>query len=100
MVAKERKLSKGARAPAPPAAAADSKYLAIANWLRNEKKSGLYTKEAVQYEKVRRLHSTALLLVVRALALERACSAVKYVASDTSVHSSFRLQQCKHSISG
>ena len=30
----------------------DPKILAVADWLRNEKKSGLHTKEAVQYEKV------------------------------------------------
>ena len=30
----------------------DSRLTAVADWLRNEKKSGLHTKEAVQYEKV------------------------------------------------
>jgi hypothetical protein len=32
----------------------DPRLIAVADWLRNEKKSGLITKEAVQYEKVRR----------------------------------------------
>ena len=31
----------------------DPRLTAVADWLRNEKKSGLHTKEAVQYEKVR-----------------------------------------------
>ena len=31
----------------------DPRLIAVADWLRNEKKSGLNTKEAVQYEKVR-----------------------------------------------
>ena len=31
----------------------DSRILALADFLRNEKRSGLHTKEAVQYEKVR-----------------------------------------------
>ena len=33
----------------------DSRILALADFLRNEKRSGLHTKEAVQYEKVRDL---------------------------------------------
>ena len=33
----------------------DPKLNAVADWLRNEKKSGLHTKEAVQYEKVHAL---------------------------------------------
>lgn len=36
-----------------PMKEADAKMTAVADWLRNEKKSGLNTKEAVQYEKVR-----------------------------------------------
>lgn len=32
----------------------DPRLTAVADWLRNEKKSNLHTKEAVQYEKVRR----------------------------------------------
>jgi len=49
-----------ARAPPPrgnvkiPAQATkdvDPRLIAVADWLRNEKKSGLHTKEAVQYEK-------------------------------------------------
>ena len=39
-----------ALANAPPV---DPRLTAVADWLRNEKKSGLHTKEAVQYEKVR-----------------------------------------------
>eukprot|EP00966_Prymnesium_polylepis_P148403 3428012-Prymnesium_polylepis.3 len=39
---------------APIAEQQDPKLLKLADWLRNEKKSGLTTKEAVQYEKVRR----------------------------------------------
>lgn len=31
----------------------DTRILALADFLRNEKRSGLHTKEAVQYEKVR-----------------------------------------------
>ena len=61
MVAKERKLSKGApgKPGAPPGEAADSRLTSIADWMRNEKKSGLTTKEAVQYEKVRPRCTTA-----------------------------------------
>ena len=38
----------------PPAKEVDPRLNAVADWLRNEKQSGLHTKEAVQYEKVRR----------------------------------------------
>ena len=31
----------------------DARITLVADWLRNEKRSGLKTKEAVQYEKVR-----------------------------------------------
>lgn len=31
----------------------DPKLQAVADWLRSEKRSGLITKEAIQYEKVR-----------------------------------------------
>ena len=31
----------------------DPRLTAVADWLRNEKRSGLAVKEAVQYEKVR-----------------------------------------------
>lgn len=58
MVAKDRKPSKGSRPGAPAPEAADSKLLSVADWLRNEKRSGLHTKEAIQYEKVG-LHKNA-----------------------------------------
>ena len=38
--------------PAMNAKEVDPRLNAVADWLRNEKKSGLTTKEAVQYEKV------------------------------------------------
>ena len=38
---------------APSVKEVDPKLTAVADWLRNEKKSGLHTKEAVQYEKAR-----------------------------------------------
>jgi hypothetical protein len=40
-------------AVAPSVKEVDPRLTAVADWLRNEKKSGLHTKEAVQYEKVR-----------------------------------------------
>jgi len=50
-----RKLTKRASAqrgaPIGPVKTEDTRVLAVANFLRNEKKSGLKTKEAVQYEK-------------------------------------------------
>jgi hypothetical protein len=36
--------------------AVDPKLVAVADWLRNEKKSGLTTREAIQYEKVHAHH--------------------------------------------
>ena len=38
---------------AAPGPDVDPRLMAVADWLRNEKRSGLTTKEAVQYEKVR-----------------------------------------------
>ena len=47
----DKKLKQGKPA-APVIKDTDSALAKIAAWLRNEKKSGLHTKEAVQYEKV------------------------------------------------
>ena len=42
----------GGQGPAPAGPPVDPKITSVADWLRNEKRSGLTTKEAVQYEKV------------------------------------------------
>ena len=49
-----RPLVRGRAGPAAQQAGppVDPKLEVVAAWLRNEKRSGLYTKEAVQYEKV------------------------------------------------
>ena len=47
-----RSLVRGRAGPAAQQAPVDPKVEVVAAWLRNEKRSGLYTKEAVQYEKV------------------------------------------------
>ena len=49
-----RSLVRGRAGPAAQQAGppVDPKLEVVAAWLRNEKRSGLYTKEAVQYEKV------------------------------------------------
>ena len=56
----QRRVARAAAAPArgrggvPQAMSVkevDPRLTAVADWLRNEKKSGLHTKEAVQYEK-------------------------------------------------
>ena len=52
MVKAERQRNRGMVPPAP-AEQADSRLTNIADWLRNEKKSGLITKEAIQYDRVR-----------------------------------------------
>ena len=44
---------RGGAAPGINVKEVDPRLTAVADWLRNEKKSGLHTKEAVQYEKVR-----------------------------------------------
>jgi translocation protein SEC62 len=43
-------VAKGAKVGGP-GSKEDQRLQAVANWLRNEKRSGLHTKEAVQYEK-------------------------------------------------
>jgi len=48
--ARQRGAVKGAKVGGP-GAKEDERLKAVANWLRNEKRSGLHTKEAVQYEK-------------------------------------------------
>jgi len=50
MVKSDKKLKPG-KPGAPTGKEADPKMLAVADFLRNEKRSGLHTKEAVQYDK-------------------------------------------------
>ena len=49
----QRPVARGSgRQPVEAAPPVDPKLMAVADWLRNEKRSHLHTKEAVQYEKV------------------------------------------------
>ena len=58
---------------APSVKEVDPRLTAVADWLRNEKKSGLHTKEAVQYEKVRAGRQSRLARV----AARSACAAAR-----------------------
>ena len=71
----QRQRGRGGMPIMPDPKDVDPKIQAVADWLRNEKKSGLHTKEAVQYEKVRACAARAAHALPRCLCRRRACAA-------------------------